>query len=218
MHVSITLQSYTHPLKNPIGSGIYLSIIYTTGCRHSNTSATIANASLIYHPSSCKRYASPHSLPNSLLPKHISRCQEPNSTCTPPPFPCSYFPSTSQTSLIATTGVAVRQCIRPRPVAPCALFFCHSQARHPVSLRRTLRLAVQRGFWRLVVARGFDVVRTRRLFLSIRWLRLAKVLPFAPTIKVNERLHATPFHHFARQPLKVHGLNRCQYAGYLGSI
>ena len=132
-------------------------------------------------------------------------------------FPCRPPPSRSQASLIATARVAIRQCVRPCPVAPCALLSSQYQARHPVSLRSALSLAIQRGFRRLVVWR-FDVVRTQRLFLSVRWLRLAEVLPFPPAIKVNERLHAAPFHHFARQPLKVHRLNRCQYAGYLGSI
>lgn len=33
-----------------------------------------------------------------------------------------------------------------------------------------------------------------------------KVSPFAPTVKVNQGLHAAPFCHFAREPVKVHGL------------
>ena len=127
-----------------------------------------------------------------------------------------HLPSRSHRSFIATTGVAIRKRVRSCPVASCVLFRSQPQARHPISFRRTLRLAVQHCLgrlvvvWRLVVGPGALLVRIRRL-------GLAEVLPFAPAIKVDKRLHATPFHHFAREPLKVHRLRGRQYAGYLSS-
>lgn len=137
-------------------------------------------------------------------------------------FP-SLLPSSSHCSLIATAGVAIRKRIRSCPVASCVLFCAHSQARHAISFRRILRLAIQRSFgglvivWRLIVDWRLVVVRTDGLLVRIRWLGLAKVLPFAPAIEVDERLHAAPFHHFARKPFKVHRLRGCQYAERQGS-
>lgn len=65
--VSITLQSHPYRLQNPIGSGIYST--YQSFIRRDVDMVILQLASLIYHPSTCKRYASIHSLPNSLLPK-----------------------------------------------------------------------------------------------------------------------------------------------------
>lgn len=126
----------------------------------------------------------------------------------PPPF---HLPSCSHCSLIATTGVAIRKRVRSCPVASCVLFRSQAQARHAISFRRTLRLAIQRCLGRLVVVWRLGV-GPAALLVRIRRLGLAEVLPFAPAIKVDERLHATPFHHFAREPLKVHRLRDRQYA------
>jgi hypothetical protein len=35
-----------------------------------------------------------------------------------------------------------------------------------------------------------------------------RFLPLAPAVKVDERLHTTPFHNFALEPHKVDGLLR----------
>ena len=118
-----------------------------------------------------------------------------------------HLPLPSHSGLVATTGVAIRKGVRSCPIAPRVLFPTHSQARHPISFRRTLRLAIQRRFGRLGV-----VIGPNGLLLRIRWLRLAKVLPLAPAVKVDERLHAAPFHHFAREPFEVHRLRGYQYA------
>lgn len=37
---------------------------------------------------------------------------------------------------------------------------------------------------------------------------LREILPLAPTVKVDERLHATPLHHLAFEPYEVHRLSK----------
>ena len=129
----------------------------------------------------------------------------------------SFHPLPSHRSLVATTRVAVRQPIPSCPVTSALLLCIQSQVRQPIFFRSVLRLAIWCSFWGLVVVWGFVIGGTNGLLVRIRRLRLTEVFPFAPAIKVDERLHAAPFHHFAREPFKVDRLIGCQYFAYLAS-
>lgn len=39
-------------------------------------------------------------------------------------------------------------------------------------------------------------------------VRIGKVLPLTPTVKIDQRLHAAPFCYFAREPIEVYRLIR----------
>ena len=126
----------------------------------------------------------------------------------------SFHPLPSHRSLVATTRVAVRQPIPSCPVTSALLLSIQSQVRQSILFRSTLRLAIWRSFGSLVVNRRFVIIGTNGLLVRIRRLRVTELFPFAPAIKVDERLHAAPFHHFAREPFKVDRLRRYQYFAY----
>lgn len=94
---------------------------------------------------------------------------------------------------------------------------------HPQTQRHLLSLPLHRRLHfpiRNIPLRRFVAIRNARsagffgVFVVVvggggfrlRGFGLREIFPFAPAVKVDEGLHAAPFHDFAGEPFEVHGL------------
>src|SRR4051812_17231236 len=77
------------------------------------------------------------------------------------------------------------------------------------------------GFWRSSFCELSFYCSSRSSLLVLfllRRFRASIILPFAPAVEVNERLHATPFGDFALHPCEVHRLGIQKLALFLHQV